>query len=145
MIEIINVNIEKEAKVLFALDNKAFSRDFDLPSRTVQEQISFLRGCDVYMLYESDMPVGFFALKKNGDGIELDAIVVIPEKQGKGYGKAMMDKILKLTKGNIVHLATHPRNTGAIIFYLKFGFEIYGWKDNYFGDGQPRLLLKRAR
>lgn len=34
-------------------------------------------------------------------------------------------------------------NASAIILYLKLGFEIYGLKENYYGDGQPRLLLKR--
>lgn len=143
--KIIKVDVENEAKALFFLDNKAFHRDFDLPSRNIQEQIDYLQGSDAYILYESDTPVGFFSLKKIDDDFELRSIVVVPEKQGKGLGTAMMEKILKLTKGKNIHLATHPRNPGAIRFYLKFGFEIFGWKDNYYGDGQPRLLLKRAK
>ncbi|MDP1722448.1 MAG: GNAT family N-acetyltransferase [Candidatus Gottesmanbacteria bacterium] len=143
--KILKVDFKKEAKVLFALNNKAFYREFDLPSRSVQEQEYYLQGSDVYILYDVHIPVGFFSLKKTGVGIELESIVIVPEKQRKGFGKAMMNKILELTKGNTVHLATHPRNTGAIIFYLKFGFEIYGWKDNCYGDGQPRLLLRRAK
>lgn len=134
----------KEANILFALDNKAFHRDFDLPSRNVAEQRDYLYGSDVYILYDKDEPVGFLAFKKENDGIEVKAIVVTPEKQGKGYGRAMMKNLIEFTAGNTLRLVTHPKNTSAITYYLKSGFEIYGWKDNYYGDGEPRLLLKRV-
>jgi ribosomal protein S18 acetylase RimI-like enzyme len=42
-------------------------------------------------------------------------------------------------------LVTHPENTSAIITYLKSGFKIKAWKDNYFGDGQPRILLVKEK
>ncbi len=142
--KIVKVDATKEAEALFNLDNKAFHRDFDLPPRNIQEQIDYLQGSDVYILYDNDVPVGFFAFKKENDGIEVKVIVVIPEKQGKGYGKAMMKKLFELTNGKIIHLVTHPKNTSAIVYYLKSGFEIYGWKDNYYGDGEPRLLLKHT-
>jgi ribosomal protein S18 acetylase RimI-like enzyme len=141
---IIKVDSRKEATTLFALDNKIFHREFDLPARNVQEQIDYLRGCDVYLLHDERVPVGFFAYKKDDAGIEVLNIAVIPERQGKGLGKMMMSKLLELTTGTTLHLVTHPKNTGAIIFYLHSGFEIYGWKDNYFGDSEPRLLLKRV-
>ncbi len=140
--KILKVDIKKEGKTLFELDNEAFNRDFDLPSRDIQEQVNYLQGSESYILYDEDAPAGFFAFKKDQDGIEVKAIVVDPEKQGKGYGRAMMRKLLELTAGNKLHLVTHPKNTSAIVFYLKSGFEIYGWKDNYYGDGEPRLLLK---
>ena len=141
--KIIKVDVAKEAKVLFDLDNKAFHRDFDLPSRNIQEQIDYLLGSDVYILYDEDNPVGFFAFKKDKNGTEIKSIVVVPEKQGKVHGRVMMNKLLELTNGSVIHLVTHPRNTSAIMYYLKFSFEICGWKDNYYGDGEPRLLLKR--
>jgi ribosomal protein S18 acetylase RimI-like enzyme len=140
--EIIKVDITEKAKLLFELGNKAFYREFDLPAREVQEEIDYLKGSDVYILYEENIPVGFFAIKKDDDGYDLNTISVLPEKQRKGFGTAMMHKILELTLGHTIHLTTHPKNTGAILYYLKSGFEIYGWKDNCYGDGEPRLLLK---
>lgn len=141
--ELKKVDCVKEAQTLFKLDNLAFHRDFDLPSRNIQEQIDYLQGSEVYILYDNLEPMGFFAFKEDEEGVELMAIAVNPKMQGKGYGKIMMKKILKLTNGKGIRLVTHPRNRDAIIFYLKSGFEIYGWKDNYYGDGKPRLLLKR--
>lgn len=141
--KIVKVDILKEANTLFALDNKAFHRVFDLPSRNIAEQKDYLQGSDVYILYDGDEPTGFFAYKKENDGFEVKAIVVTPEKQGKGHGKAMMKYLLDLTEGNTLYLFTHPKNTVAITYYLKSGFEICGWKNNYYGDGEPRILLKR--
>lgn len=140
--ELIKVDCIKEAKILFKLDNQALCRDFDLPSRNIQEQIDYLQGSEVYILYEGGNAIGFFSFKGEKNKVELLAIVVIPEEQGKGYGKIMMKKLLELTKRNMVKLVTHPKNSSAILFYLKSGFEIYSWKDNYYGDGEPRLLLK---
>lgn len=140
--ELMKVDPIKEVETLFKLDNLALHRDFDLPSRNIQEQIDYLRGSEVYVLYEDGKALGFFAFKEEKSEVELLVIVVIPEKQGKGYGQIMMKKLLELTKGNTIKLVTHPKNSSAILFYLQSGYEIYGWKDNYYGDGEPRLLLK---
>ncbi len=31
-------------------------------------------------------------------------------------------------------IVTHPKNTPALKLYLKYGFKIESWKDNYYGD-----------
>jgi ribosomal protein S18 acetylase RimI-like enzyme len=134
----------KEANVLFELENRALNRDFDLRSANVQQQIEYLRGSEIYILYDEREPVGFFAFRRDSSGIEARSIVVVPEKQGKGYGKEIMKKLLELANGNNIRLVTHPKNRIAIAYYLKSGFEIYGWKENYYGDGEPRLLLRRT-
>lgn len=140
-IELKKIEYIKEAQVLFELEKRAFFRDFDLPSRNVEEQIDYLKESEVFILYENGMAVGFFAYRQGKDDVELLVIAVDPKKQGNGYGKIMMDRILELTKNQTVRLVTHPKNRGAIRFYLKSGFTISGWKENYYGDGQPRLLL----
>lgn len=129
----------KNGQILFTLDNKAFTRDFDLTARNVQEEVNYLKDCEVYILYDKTRPIGFFAFTDKG---EIKTLVVAPEKQHQGYGKILMGKIFELNKKKKIYLVTHPQNSNALVFYLKSGFEIYGWKDNYYGDGQPRLLLQ---
>ncbi len=138
-------DIEKDAQILFELDNRAFNRAFDLPSRNIQEQKDYLRGSEVYIFYKDRQPVGFFAYKKDDNKVEIKSIVVVPEEQGKGIGKKMMQKLFELLPNIQMTLVTHPKNRSAIVYYLKSGFEIYGWKENYYGDGEPRLLLKLVR
>lgn len=141
--KIVHVDVIKEAQTLFELEKLAFHRDFDLSSRNIQELRDYLEKSETYILYADQKPQGFFAFKKTNNEIELLSIAVNPDKQGKGYGRVMMNKIIELAKGDSIQVVTHPKNRSAIIFYLKSGFEIYGWKDNYYGDGKPRLLLKR--
>lgn len=140
-IELKKIEYIKEAQVLFELEKKAFFRDFDLPSRNVEEQIDYLKESEVFALYENGVVVGFFAYRQGENDVELLVIAVDPQKQGNGYGKMLIAKLLELTKNRTVRLVTHPKNSGAIRFYLKSGFTIGGWKDNYYGDGQPRLIL----
>lgn len=142
-IKIKKESLKEISQILFKIDNKAFSRDFDLPSKDVAEQERYLKNSSVYVAYDGKTPIGFFAYEhKDNNEIEVKSIAVIPEYQKKGVGKLMMKKLLKLVKDYSVKTVTHPYNTGAIILYLKHGFQIYGWKNNYYGDGQPRLLLK---
>lgn len=97
------------------------------------------------MVYDGKTPIGFFAYKINKEDVEIKTMAVLPQYQRKAIGRMMMKKLLQLTKGKCLNLVTHPQNSQAIIFYLKSGFEIYGRVDNYFGDGKPRLKLRRGR
>ena len=54
----------------------------------------------------------------------------------------MVKELIKLVGDKAIITVTHPQNTGAIILYLEHGFKIVGWKDDYYGDGQPRLMLE---
>ena len=136
----------KDGRILFELDNQIFVRRFDLPSRDVAEQVNYLKNSIVYLVYDIDKIIGFFAYEvKNKTEAEVKTMALLPEYQSKGIGQTMMKRVLLLLKKYKLKLATHPKNTQAIIFYLKSGFEIYGWKENYFGDGEPRLLLKRTK
>lgn len=40
-----------------------------------------------------------------------------------------------------MELAVHPDNQIALRLYASLGFEIKSRQENYFGDGEPRLLL----
>lgn len=142
-IKIQRENLAEVAQILFEVDKKAFNRDFDLPSKDVAEQKRYLRGSIIFVAYDEENPVGFFAYKHKGSKeIEIKTIAVIPEYQRRGIGKLMMKKLMKLVKGYNVKTVTHPYNTAAIILYLRYGFQISAWNDNYYGDRQPRLLLR---
>jgi ribosomal-protein-alanine N-acetyltransferase len=143
--EIRKESLASNEKLFFEMDNKAFTRPFDLPARSVEEERQYLEKSDIYLLYESENPIGFFAIENQGEKVEVKTVVVLPEYQNRGYGKILLDKIKELTKPKLIELVTHPKNTNAIVVYLKSGFEIYGWKDDYYGDGQPRVLLRSKR
>lgn len=136
------VDILKVGQSLLKIDNQALCRDFDLPSKNVKQLVSWLKGCKTYVVYDEEQPTGCFAYRVSNGVVTVETMAVIPQYQRKGVGRKMMNKLLKLVKGKKVRLVTHPKNAPAIILYLKFGFQIYGWKNDYYGDGQPRLLLE---
>ena len=145
-IKIKKINLEKNTELVFNLDNKAFTRNFDFIFKNLEEMLDFFKDSTPYIVYKNDIPVAYFAIEKRGKGeAEIMTVAVIPNYQRKGIGRMVVKKAFSLLRDyKLIKIVTHPYNIGAIILYLKSGFKIYGWKGNYFGDGQPRLLLKKG-
>ena len=69
-------------------------------------------------------------------------MTIVPQHRQKGIARIAFEKVLNDPKEKKEwRLVTHPKNTASLLIYLKAGFKIDKWIDNYFGDGQPRLLL----
>lgn len=135
--------LSNDSELLFDLDKTCFSRPFDLPAKSVEDVNKYLKNATIYLCFCNRKVVGSFSYKEKEDNsIEFLQIMVLPEYQNKGIGKYMTKKMLEFTKGKDIYTATHPKNVTAIILYLKNGFQIYGWSDDCYKDGQPRLLLK---
>lgn len=67
---------------------------------------------------------------------------MLPKFQGQRLAKLAMAKLLKeLENYKIVDLVVHPENITAIKLYELFGFIIKDRKENYYGDGEPRLIM----
>jgi ribosomal protein S18 acetylase RimI-like enzyme len=137
------VDPQEFGELLFKIDNLAFNRKFDLRARNIQEEVDYFKDCEVFISYQEVIPVGIVGYQIKDKKVEIKTLAVIPEYQGKGIGKEIMTEILFKLKGKEIRLVTHPKYTSAVILYLKSGFEIYGWKENYYGDGEPRLLLMK--
>lgn len=138
------VNPVEFGQLIFTIEKKAFTRDFDLCSRDVQEEVDYLKDGEVYIAYSDEVAMGYIAYKPSTqNSAEIIALAVLPDHQGKGVGRKMIAEVIDLLKGSRIHLVTHPKNSSAIILYLKSGFVITGLKQDYYGDGQPRLILER--
>ena len=136
------VSLQEKAQLLFEMDVNSFTKDFDYPARNVEDTISYLTGSEIYLAYEGDEMIGSFSFIEKNNEVEIKQLLVLPQYQGKGYGEKLTAELLNLVKGKKVWLVAHPKNTPAIITYLKAGFVINEWKENYYGDGQPRLLFR---
>jgi len=101
----------------------------------------------VYFIKENDEVVGNIEYQKKADGsIYLSGLMVKPEFQGKGIGREAMRQVLEeVSDVERIWLATHPSNTPAIKLYLSFGFIIEEKIENYFGDGEPRIIMSRKK
>jgi len=76
-------------------------------------------GWVVYLAWEGEKLVGFLALKPQADC--LDQLFVLPEAQGQGTGRALLD-FAKEQLPNGIWLRTATANTRARRFYERNGF-----------------------
>lgn len=114
---------------------------------TEEEWKEELAKSKVYIIEKDGVAIGNISYElKGGDHAYLNGFVVIPDFQGQGIGREVLARILEELKNmRRIDLATHPHNAKAIRLYLSFGFIIESWKDNYFGDGEPRIVLSKTK
>ncbi|HEC88353.1 MAG TPA: ribosomal-protein-alanine N-acetyltransferase [Thermoplasmata archaeon] len=68
------------------------------------------------------------------------SIAVHPEYRNKGYGKKLMEHVLKLMKGK-VFLQVRKSNKSAISFYHKMGFKEIKEIEKYYMNGENAILM----
>jgi len=79
-------------------------------------------------IYHEDEMVGFLMYTKNFEKSELYLcrFMIDQKHQGKGYGKAALDKLKEIAlsdeKIHKIALSTDPKNANGIRIYEKFGF-----------------------
>lgn len=97
----------------------------------------------VYLIEKNNNIVGSVAYEqKNLDYVYISGLAIKPIFQGQGIAREVLIKLLqelKITKR--IYLVTHPDNLVALKLYQNLGFVIESRKENYFGDGEPRLVL----
>ncbi|EKD23967.1 MAG: acetyltransferase [uncultured bacterium] len=106
-----------------------------------------LKNCEVYFIKKDGVIVGSteYQIKEPGHAY-MSGLVIDPAFQGQGIArKAIEFKLEQLKDMKRIDLVTHPHNSKVICMYLSYGFIIEAWKDNYYGDGQPRLVLALNR
>ena len=86
------------------------------------------------------------AWRRRDDGSAyLSNIAVDPDFRRSGVARAATLFLLEEAKGcPRIDLVTHPDNAAAIALYGTLGFEVESRKENYFGDGEPRLVMRRV-
>jgi ribosomal protein S18 acetylase RimI-like enzyme len=86
------------------------------------------------------------AWKLRDDGSAyLSNIAVDPDFRRRGIARAATHFLLEEAKGcTQIDLVTHPDNAAAIALYCSLGFVVESRKENYFGDGEPRVVMLRG-
>ena len=93
-----------------------------------------------YLILDSESTIGFIGIEhnyKNEAITKIHKIYLLPETQGKGYGKIVFESIEKFAlenKSNELLLNVNRFNT-ALNFYKKLGFEIKETVDIEIGNG----------
>ncbi len=101
----------------------------------------------VYIIEKNGVPVGDVSYEvKSKDHIYISGIAIVPEFQKQGIAKEALVAIKKEIAGvKRVDLVTHPKNNVILLMALSAGFKIESWKDDFYGDGEPRLVLSLVK
>lgn len=127
--------------------DKAFSKK--------QLEIELLNpDCSFYFAYIEKELVGYFKLNIGAaqneqfevNATELERIYILETHQNKGLGKQLLFKCISLTKANnskFLWLGVWEKNTAAIKFYQRHGFNKIGTHPYYIGtDKQTDWIMK---
>jgi ribosomal protein S18 acetylase RimI-like enzyme len=93
-----------------------------------------------FLAQEGDSFLGFTSCEnnyKNNKVTRIHKIYILPEAQGKGVGKLLVDKVIAQAKENqskVISLNVNKFNN-AVSFYQKAGFEIVSEEDIDIGSG----------
>jgi ribosomal protein S18 acetylase RimI-like enzyme len=111
-----------------------------------QEVIDEIKHNEIYFIKKGGTIVGYTSYQLQSDGSAyLGGLVILPKYQKQGIArKAIEFRLKRVADIRRVWLVTHPDNIKVIHLYESFGFKIEGRKENYFSDGQPRLILART-
>jgi [ribosomal protein S18]-alanine N-acetyltransferase len=119
------------------LDNKTYHGLY-----TENEIKDYLKSEIINLIKEGDEVAGLVSFKIKKNQIYIGGLIIKPEFQRKGLGRQVMKKLLEeLKKFEKIDLVVHPDNTAAVKLYKSIGFTEMLRKDNYYGDGEPRLIL----
>ncbi|MBE8724203.1 GNAT family N-acetyltransferase [Flavobacterium hungaricum] len=93
-----------------------------------------------YLISDADSIIGFIGIEhhyKNEAVTKIHKIYLLPETQGKGYGKIVFEEIAKMASENNSKelLLNVNRFNTALNFYKKLGFEIKETVDIEIGNG----------
>lgn len=99
----------------------------------------------VYLIKKDGMIVGSIAYEiKDNNHAHISGLVVKTEFQKQGLAREAMNLLFEeLKEFKQFSLTVHPDNH-AIKPYESFGFIVESRKENYFGDGEPRLIMSKV-
>lgn len=136
-----------DVDAFFNLEKKVLHLQVYSGSEDRDEAREEIENNETYLIRQGDVVVGSTEYQIQGaDTAYLSGLVIDPDFQGQGIArKAIEFRFDRLKDMKRIYLVTHPHNSKIICMYLSYGFIVESWKDDYFGDGEPRIVLALNR
>lgn len=121
----------KDIPQILAIENRCFS---DPWSEKLMLEYLELKNAEIFVA-EKEKIVGFLLISYCLDEGNIDNIAVLPEYQGMGIAKHMIENsVTKLNFLSKLMLEVRSSNEPAISLYRKLGFRKDGIRKNYYKD-----------
>ncbi len=100
----------------------------------------------VFLIKSDDKVVGNISYEvKSPEHVYISGLVVKPEFQGRGIATDALKQVLaKYASAKRIDLVTHPDNPARKL-YESLGFKVESRVEDYWGEGEPRLILALER
>lgn len=122
--------------LLLSPDQISYMLDMMYSEASLQRQMK--EGCTFIIVREDNEPAGFASYQQTGPGLfKLHKLYVLPNQQGKGTGRLMIDYIIhEIQQQGATRLQLQvKRDNKARFFYEKLGFSIIEEADFDIGNG----------
>lgn len=134
---------EKDVESFLELEKAVANNKLYSSFKEEDEILEEFKNAEVYLMYKGDRVIGSTAFQmKSPDHAYLAGLVVHPDFQGQGLAReAALFRLEKLQGIKRIDVVTHPDNFKIIGLYESLGFKIEKQIENYYGDGEPRVML----
>lgn len=137
---------EKDVKKLTAIETAGEGGRMHESCLTEEKWKQHLASHEVWLIRYARKVVGYMTLQhKSPEHVRIHGIVVLPDQKESGIAAAVIRKLIEeLQKGVRVDLVSHPQYA-AIGMFKTVGFYEESLHENFYGDGEPRLILVYER
>lgn len=111
-----------------------------------KEVEEYVKNSIVYLIKNNDDIIGSISYDViDSDHADISGLVIKPEFQQRGFGRKAMNLLFEELKDyKKLSLCVHPDNHARKL-YESLGFKVESRKENYFGDGEPRLIMMKNK
>lgn len=134
---------EADVDAFLALEEKVKVPKIYNPITNTADALDEIQTNELFFIESEGTTVGTIAYAQKPDGsYYISNVAVLPEYRGKGIARLAMQKILEhISPAHRVWLVVHPENENALKLYTSLGFKQENRVENYYGDGEPRVVM----
>lgn len=137
---------DKDVVEFLALEKRVSVPRIYNPITTVDDALEEIRDNELFFIKKGSEIVGTIAYQTKPDGTTyISNMSVVPEYREQGIARAAMEMVLKIIgAAPRIWLVVHPENV-ALKLYTSLGFVEEKRVENYYRDGEPRLVLAKQK
>lgn len=133
---------KKHIDDILVLENLSFAVPWSRTS--FEDEVESNERAVYYCVIEGGRAVGYCGMWVVIDEGQITNIAVHPDFRRRGFGKALLSKVIEYCKNNSIRLVTievRKSNFSAIKLYKENGFKIVGERKGYYSDNKEDAIL----